>query len=70
MVPSAMWMDFVNQNLHPYHQHIHTGILQQFSDVNVVTYSTMTDHTMANTVWKMLFLPLENQLQFLIVSSL
>jgi hypothetical protein len=52
------------------HKHIHTRMRRQFSDVNAVTNSTMRGYTMANSVWKMLFLPLENQLQFLTVSSL
>lgn len=51
------------------HKHIHTRMRRQFNDVNAVTNNTMRGYTMANTVWKMLFLPLENQLQFLTVSS-
>lgn len=43
-------MDFVNQTLQPTHQHIHTGMRRQFTDVNVVTNCTMTAYTMANTV--------------------
>ena len=51
------------------HKHIHTRMRRQFTDVNAVTNNTMRGYIMANTVWKMLFLPLENQLQFLTVSS-
>jgi hypothetical protein len=45
-----MWMDFVNQTLQTTHQHIHTGMRRQFTDVNVVTNCTMADYIMANAV--------------------